>query len=177
MSAVDPQVVDPQEFIDILDYNLLGDNATLERKRTFIQLYREHGSIFHAAKLTPVNRKTVYRWLESDPQFAEALNDCKEDCSDQVETSVFRKAINGDTISAIFYLKAHRPKFRDRVTIDLDGIQDEINERLERLGLRELPALVTTTLDDSGGDNHSATELESTRTPQFPSLPDSEQKD
>lgn len=176
MSAQEAQVVDPQEFIDILDYNFLGDNATVERKRAFITLYREQGSIYHAAKLTPVNRKTVYRWIEADSQFAEALEDCKEDCNDQVETSVFRKAINGSTLDAIFYLKAHRPKFRDRVTIDIDGLQDEINQRMEQLGLHELPpALVTTTsVDDYQGSN---TEHQPLNTRHFPYQPASEQKE
>jgi hypothetical protein len=138
-TAHDPQVVDPQEFIDILDYQFLGDSYTLERKRTFITLYREHGSIFHAAKLTPVSRKTVYNWMEADEQFAEAVADSKEDSLDDLETSVYKRAFN-DSLLAMFYLKAHRHKFRDKVTIDIDSVNDEINERMQQLGLKQLPS-------------------------------------
>ena len=132
-AAVDPQAVDSREFIDILDYSFLGDNATVERKRLFIQAYREEGSIYHAALAVRINRKTAYRWIESDPQFAEALEESKEDCYDKAESSVYRKALNGDSLLLMFYLKAHRPKFRDKVTIDIEAVNEEIRERMRQL--------------------------------------------
>lgn len=175
MSAQVEQPVQSQQFTDVSEYRFKGDNYTVERKRVFITMYREHGSIYHAAYYTPVSRKTVYNWLESDAQFAEAVADSKEDSLDDLESSVYKRAFK-DSILAMFYLKAHRPKFRDKVSVDVAAIQEEITERIQSLGLRELPAIVTTTLDDSGGDNHPTTESHQAQTPQFPSLP-SEQKD
>lgn len=175
MSAQVEQPVQSQQFTDVSEYQFTGNNVTVERKLRFITLYREHGSVYHAAFHTPVARKTVYAWLQVDEQFAQAFADSKEDSLDDLESSVYKRAFK-DSILAMFYLKAHRPKFRDKVSVDVAAIQEEITERIQSLGLRELPALVTTTLDDSG-DNHSATEPESTGNPQFPSLPASEQKE
>ena len=136
-TAQDPQIVDPVEFIDILDYAFSGDNATVERKRAFIVAYREEGSIYHAALACCINRKTAYRWMESDPEFAEALEESKEDCYDKAESSVFRKALDGDSLLLMFYLKAHRHKFRDKVTIDVEVVKSEIEQRIQQLGLKQ----------------------------------------
>jgi hypothetical protein len=141
-AAVDSQVVDSKEFIPILDYQFTGNDYTLERKRAFIELYREHGSIYHAARLTPVSRKTVYNWMDADPQFAEAVADSKEDSLDDLETSVYKRAFN-DPILAMFYLKAHRHKFRDKTTVDITLVQAEIAEHVQSLGLKSLPAATT----------------------------------
>jgi len=34
----------------------------------------------------------------------------------------------------IFYLKAHRPIYRDKLNIDLKQVQSDIEERMARLG-------------------------------------------
>jgi hypothetical protein len=43
---------------------------------------------------------------------------------------IYQKAVNGDTICLIFYLKAHRPKYRDRLNIDIEQVRGEIEERM-----------------------------------------------
>jgi hypothetical protein len=58
---------------------------------------------------------------------------------DAVESSLYQKALNGDTICMIFYLKAHRPQYRDKLNIDVKQVQSEIEERLAEL--RENPEL------------------------------------
>src|SRR5574339_358100 len=78
----EPQVVDPNEFIDLLDYNFTGDSYTVERKRLFVRSYREQGSIYHAAIEARIIRKTAYNWMDADQAFAQAVEDSKEDCYD-----------------------------------------------------------------------------------------------
>jgi hypothetical protein len=141
-TAYDSQTTDTIRLVGVDDYFFEGNEYTVERKCAFITLYREHGSIYHAAKLTPVSRKTVYNWIEADEQFAEAVADSKEDSLDDLETSVYKRAFN-DSLLAMFYLKAHRHKFRDKTTIDITVVQGEIEQRMERLGLRQLPATTT----------------------------------
>jgi len=133
MAALEAEVVSVQQLTDLDDYQFLGDNATVQRKRAVVSAYREEGSIYHAALNSKVNRKTVYRWIDTDPEFAQALEESKEDCYDKAETSVFRKALAGDSLLLMFYLKAHRPKFRDKVTIDIEAVNEEIRERMRQL--------------------------------------------
>jgi len=147
-TAPDPQSTHSIELAGMDGYVFNGDNDTVTRKCEFITLYREHGSIYHAAKLTPVSRKTVYRWMEQDAQFAEAVADSKEDSVDDLETSVYKRAFT-DNLLAMFYLKAHRPKFRDKVTIDVEVVKNEIQERIQQLGLRQLPMTTSEFIDVS----------------------------
>ena len=63
-----------------------------------------------------------------------------ENAVDAVENMVYRRALDGDIIAAIFYLKAQRPKFRDRLNINVEQVQSEIDEMIERF--RENPGLL-----------------------------------
>lgn len=174
MAARDPQVVCNQEFIDILDYEFTGDNATVLRKRALIEAYREEGSVYHAALVVRVNRKTVYRWIENDPQFALAMDESKEDCYDKAETSVFKKALAGDSLLLMFYLKAHRHKFRDKISIDVEGVRNEIEQRMAQLsGAAQLPPMSITDFVDSAQE----LQAESLNTLRFPPQLDDQQKD
>lgn len=143
MAALESEVIDNKEFIDVLDYQFSGNDFTVENKRKFIEAYREEGSIHHAAIAVGISRKTAHNWINSDPQFAEAFSDCQEDTYDKAETSVFKKALAGDSLLLMFYLKAHRHKFRDKVSIDIEGVRGEIEERMNQLQLRQLPAMTT----------------------------------
>lgn len=125
-----PQVVDSSEFIDLLDYDLRGDNSTVERKRAFLEAYRVHGVISRATYEARIHRTTVYKWLESDSVFSQAFADCHEDTYDELEASGYQKALAGDPILTMFYLKAHRPKFRDRLQVDVEQVDAEIRQRM-----------------------------------------------
>lgn len=140
MAALESQLVESQDFTDLLDYNLAGDNSTLERKRAFLNAYREEGVIYRAALAARIHRTTVYKWLENDPAFVDAFGDCHEDTYDNLESSGFKKALAGDTLLTMFYLKAHRPKFRDKLQVDIESVDNEIKERMRSVGPRlQLP--------------------------------------
>jgi len=64
-----------------------------------------------------------------------------------VESTIYQQAVGGNTLAAIFYLKAHRPIYRDRLNIDIEQVKSEIQERVAQLGMtpellaRAIPAL------------------------------------
>lgn len=132
MSTHNPQVVEPQEFIEILDYEFTGDTTTVNNKRMIVEGYRLKASIYHAAQYAGVHRATVYRYMENDPQFAAAMADSSEDSADALETSVYERAFK-DNLLAMFWLKAHRPKFRDKVQVNIEDVDQEIRERLKSM--------------------------------------------
>ena len=85
------------------------------------------------------------RWRQDDLEFAELWDEAMDTAVDAVESVLYQKALSGDTIAMIFYLKAHRPMYRDRLNIDIEQLRGEIEERMAQLrensGLR--PRVIT----------------------------------
>ena len=117
------------------------------KKKRFIETLAAQGTVSHAAQAAGVSRNTAYRWQRDDPEFAYLWDEAHENAVDRVESVLYQKALSGDTIAMIFYLKAHRPIYRDRLNIDLKQVQSDIEERMARLGMtpellaRAMPAL------------------------------------
>jgi hypothetical protein len=140
MSANPAQPTDLQGFIDYEEYDFTGNSGTVSNKAKFLEGLRLKASVYHAAQYAGVGRTTVYRWLDQDPVFAQAVADATEDAGDKLETSVYERAFN-DNLLAMFWLKAHRHKFRDKTVIDINVVQNEINERMQALNLKQLPPM------------------------------------
>lgn len=90
---------------------------TQEAKRLFIAYYKQFGSLGDAAKLAGIkSRKTVYRWIENDPNFAETYEELKANRTDQIKSRLYQAAMgelaltSPQVTSAIFLLKAFDPK-------------------------------------------------------------------
>lgn len=149
MSAEEAQVQPPQQVIDLSDYQFSGNPFTVERKCAFVRALREYGSIFHTAQAVGCSRRAVYDWIEADEQFAQAVSDIREDNYDDLETSVYKRAFKSDLL-AMFYLKAHRPKYRDKIQVDLSTVQDEIDRmvsKMDEVSRRQLPQALTEFID------------------------------
>ncbi len=117
------------------------------QKKRFIAALEAQGTVLHACKAAGISRQTAYRWQRDDPEFADQWDEAIENAVDVVESVIYQKALSGDVIAAIFYLKAQRPKFRDRLNIDVEQVKSEIQERVAQLGVtprllaRAIPAL------------------------------------
>ena len=105
------------------------------QKKRFIAALEAQGTVLHACKAAGISRQTAYRWQREDPEFAEQWDEAIENAVDVVESVIYQKALSGDVIAAIFYLKAQRPKFRDRLNIDVEQVKSEIQERVAQLGI------------------------------------------
>jgi transposase-like protein len=103
------------------------------KKKRFIETLAAQGTVSHAALAAGVSRNTAYRWRQDDLEFALLWDEAHETAVDAVESSLYQKALNGDTICMIFYLKAHRPEYRDRLNIDVKQLNSEIEERMAQL--------------------------------------------
>jgi len=110
------------------------------QKRKFIETLEAQGTVLHAAKAAGVSRWTAYRWRQEDPEFDSRWDEALENAVDVVESVIYQQAVGGNTLAAFFYLKAHRPIYRDRLNIDIEQVRGEIEERIAQLG--ENPALL-----------------------------------
>ena len=103
------------------------------QKKRFIDALAEQGTVLHAARAAGVSRMTAYRSRQDDREFASRWDEAIENAVDQVESTIYQQAVGGNTLAAIFYLKAHRPIYRDRLNIDIEQVRGEIEERLAQL--------------------------------------------
>ena len=103
------------------------------KKKRFVETLATQGTVSHAAQAAGVSRNTVYRWRIEDREFASLWDEAHDKAVDAVESSLYQKALGGDTICMIFYLKAHRPQDRDKLNIDVKQLDREIEERLAEL--------------------------------------------
>src|SRR5688500_17666962 len=111
------------------------------KKKRFIETLETQGTVLHAAQAAGVSRQTAYRWRYEDREFAGCWDDAHEQAVDAVESVLYQSAMSGNIVAIIFYLKAHRPIYRDRLNIDLKQMHSEIEERMAELGIT--PDLLT----------------------------------
>lgn len=91
-----------------------------------------------------VSRSTLALWKVRHSEFSDALKSWKDEADDQVEHTLYRKALAGDTTACIFWLKNRRSHdWRDKRevehsggvkhTYDLDSLETTKLEQLEQI--------------------------------------------
>src|SRR5690606_23289223 len=74
-----------------------------ERKRKFLDAYRELHTIKAACQATGISRSTHHYWLASDPDYAELYEYARQDVSDTLEAEAWRRGYEG--VERIKYYK------------------------------------------------------------------------
>lgn len=118
--------------------------ATLRRRAEwepiFLDALAKCGVITYAAQIVGVDRSTVYRHRDANPEFAAAWDDAIETSTDLIEREVFRRAVEGVTEPVVsagkhvvdvqrysdrlaeFLLRARRPEiYRERAELHHSG--------------------------------------------------------
>lgn len=104
------------------------------KKAAFLAAYRTCGMVTRAAEAAEIDHSSHYRWLQSDPEYAEEFEQAQRDSCSVLEAEARRRALEGvsepvyqmgqcvghkqkysDTL-LIFLMKANNPsKFGDRI--------------------------------------------------------------
>ena len=78
------------------------------KKAAFLKAFRQSPAIAPAADKIGVNRCTIYRWMEANHAFAEAVEDARQAAIDDLEAIHFEKARDRDTLARIHLLRSRR---------------------------------------------------------------------
>jgi len=122
------QVAEPKEVTPTSDFLPL----TADRKAFFLDtVIKTGGNISKAATLLGTTRQNVYRWTQSDPAFAQALENALEYGTENLEEAYYGRAMEMSDRAAEFLLKARRPdKYRDdptpRVNVNINLNSDDV---------------------------------------------------
>lgn len=140
MGTLEVQLVDSQQpfKLSVSDkvaqwYENHADVAD-SKKQDFLSALKELGIVRRAIEASHLDRRIVYTWRNSDPDFRKAWDDALEDVTDTVEHSLYDMAVSRkNVVAAIVWLKAHRAKYRDRLAIDVNSLDREIEDRLSSM--------------------------------------------
>lgn len=96
-----------------------------DRKPAVIEAFRRGGTWKEAAAITGLCTTTIWRWMQSDPEFAAALKEACFDADAEVEAVTFGNCIDPDPAHntlRMFWLKCRKPNvYQDRQSIDHGG--------------------------------------------------------
>ena len=93
-----------------------------QRKRRFLDAYREIGFVKHAAATAGISRKTCYAWRDEDPAFREEFDAIDAGWTDELERIATKRAKDGSDDLMKFLLAARNPsRFRGAAKVELTG--------------------------------------------------------
>ena len=81
-----------------------SQNVTL-KKRMIAALEKTFGVVSTAAPMAGIDRRTHYRWLKSDEDYKQKVEDLENVMLDFAETNLHQQIMEGNTTATIFLLK------------------------------------------------------------------------
>ena len=95
--------------------NLMGQQSrTVDKKREFLEVYatRAHGVISIACRIVGIkSRKTIYNWMEKDPDFKKAMDDMVSYENDFMEDMLMALICKGHSPSIRYFLSHRHPDY------------------------------------------------------------------
>lgn len=111
------------------------ENNKKKNQQMFLEAYRKHHNISKTAKALGMSFVTFYKWKKEDPGFLAQFEQVKEEMLDILEDAVYERGKTKSDILAMFFLKAHRPKYRDKQEVEHTGnISVSLNMVLQKDG-------------------------------------------
>ena len=123
-----------------------------QKKAAFLEAYAQIGTVVHAAQHVGLVRRTHYKWLAKDPDYAKQFAEADEEAVQHLEREARRRAIVGveepvfykgqvcgtvrkySDILLIFLLKSKRPDtYRDHQAVDVTLDLKPIEARRQKL--------------------------------------------
>lgn len=105
-----------------------------EKQDLFIAGMRRTGVVLRACEDADISRQLAYQWRALYPDFRLRWDDAKSDANDKVKSSLFNMATSEkNVVATIYWLKNNCPEYKDRITVDVQAIQGEIEDRLSEL--------------------------------------------
>jgi hypothetical protein len=116
------------------DTNHWHNKRLARQKQLFLKGLAERGTVRAASEVCGIDGKTAYRWRAADEEFSRAWDSARETATDAVESALYELAKSGkNVIATIFWMKAHRVQYRDRLNIDMNKLDHDIEQGIRRL--------------------------------------------
>lgn len=91
------------------------------KRLAYLESLADNLSHAAAARAIGISHVTAWRWRSADPSFDAACTRYQQIALDMLEASGFQRAMHGDGLLTMFYLKRWRNEYRDNHTITIDA--------------------------------------------------------
>jgi hypothetical protein len=126
-------------------------------EKVFLEIYAESGNVSMAAKAAGVHRATVYEWKKYFPEFADKMEDSRQEAIGVLVGEAFKRAKESSDTLLIFLLKNLEPEtFGDRAKVIVGGdkespVQHTHEVKMPEVGeMRDYLAELVGVLQESG---------------------------
>lgn len=68
-------------------------------------IQKHHGNLTTVARAFNIARSTLYIYIDNNPEIKKVLEDARESMVDNVESVLYKKALEGNTVEMLFFLK------------------------------------------------------------------------
>ena len=82
---------------------------TATAKEQFLTAHTVGMSVVNAARYAGVDRRTIYRWRDKDPEFAKAWREAREGLVEDLEMEAYKRAFKGNDRLLMFLLRSYKP--------------------------------------------------------------------
>lgn len=109
------------------------ENTALRKKAMIEALEKSLGVVTQACKSVGMERKTHYKWMQNDEEYAKQVRELNNVALDFAESQLHKQINSGNTSATIFYLKC---KGKDRgyvERVEVTGVEDGTPIQIEIL--------------------------------------------
>jgi len=104
-----------------------------EWQSVFLELFGMSMNVVLSAKGAGVDRTTIYRERQRNPNFAAAYEDARQEAIERLEAEAYKRAQNVSDTLLIFLLKSHKPDiYREQYEAKHAGSVEVVIRREDR---------------------------------------------
>lgn len=117
-------------------------SLTEQKKKLFLEIYRDAGTMREAAERAGVNTSTPYAWIQADAEFREALEIARQDAGEALIREARKRAMKSSDNLLMFLIKKFDPSYRDNPKF-ITNIAPVVNvsSELKKLNTAELATI------------------------------------
>ena len=117
-------------------------SITDQKKRLFLEIYRDAGTMREASERAEINVSTAYDWIRQDTEFRDALEIARQEAGEALIREARRRAMKSSDNLLMFLIKKFDPSYRDNPKL-ITNIAPVVNvsSELKKLNASELATI------------------------------------
>ena len=118
-------------------------SLTDQKKRLFLEIYRDAGTMREAAERADIYVGTAYDWIRQDTEFRDALEIARQEAGEALIREARKRAMKSSDNLLMFLIKKFDPSYRDnpKLITNIAGPTINVSSELKKLNQAELATI------------------------------------